>query len=181
MDDVIVQVKAVLSTTVVRWRNLSQVLSADLLTRRPAPGEWSAIECLQHLVDTERMVFPVRLQALLAGRDFEAFNPDTQGTVPAAAQTPADLAAEFALYRAASLAALAPVTDSDLSRTARHSELGTVTLAEFLHEWAAHDLNHTLQAERALMQPFIAGCGPWRGSFADHDLGSARLGRLGRP
>jgi hypothetical protein len=59
--------------------------------------------------------------------------------------------------------------------------LGTVTLAEFLHEWAAHDLNHTLQAERALMQPFIAGCGPWRGYFADHDLGSAPLGRLGRP
>ena len=27
--------------------------------------------------------------------------------------------------------------------------------------------------ERALMQPYIAGCGPWRtaGYFADHDLG----------
>jgi hypothetical protein len=40
---------------------------------------------------------------------------------------------------------------------------------------AAHDLNHTVQAERALMQPFIAGSGPWRtaGVFADHDLGEA--------
>ena len=27
------------------------------------------------------------------------------------------------------------------------------------HTWAAHDLNHTMQAERALMQPFIAGSG----------------------
>lgn len=172
MDDVIVQVKAVLSTTVVRWRNLTETLSADLLTRRPASGEWSAMECLQHLVDTERMVFPARLQALLAGRDFETFNPDTQGTL-LAAQTPADLAAEFARYRSASLAALAQVTDLDLSRTARHSELGMVTLAEFLHEWAAHDLNHTVQAERAMMQPFIAGCGPWRSYFADHDSRSA--------
>jgi hypothetical protein len=44
-----------------------------------------------------------------------------------------------------------------------------------VHEWAAHDLNHTVQAERALMHPFIAGSGPWRtaGVFADHDLGEA--------
>jgi hypothetical protein len=41
-----------------------------------------------------------------------------------------------------------------------------------IHQWAAHDLNHTVQAERALMQPFIAGPGPWRaaGNFADHDF-----------
>ena len=124
-------------------------------------------------MDTERLVFPVRLQALLAGRNFDAFDPDTQGTVPVATLTPADLAAEFSRHRAASLAALAQVADTDLSRTARHSELGTVTLAELLHEWAAHDLNHTIQAERAMMQAFIAGCGPWRGHFSDHDSGSA--------
>ena len=170
MENLVVQGKAVLSTTAAHWKNLTETLSADVLTRRPAPGEWSAIECLQHLVDTERLVFPVRLQALLAGRDFEAFNPDAQGTATAEIQTPANLAAEFARYRSANLAVLAQVTDSDLSRTARHSELGIVTLAEFLHEWAAHDLNHTVQAERAMMQPFIAGCGPWRGYFADHDI-----------
>ena len=170
MENLVVQVKAVLSTTAVHWKNLTETLSADELTRHPAPDEWSAIECLQHLVDTERLVFPVRLQALLAGRDFEAFNPDAQGTATAGIQIPANLAAEFARYRSANLAALAQVTDSDLSRTARHSELGVVTLAEFLHEWAAHDLNHTVQAERAMMQPFIAGCGPWRGYFADHDI-----------
>jgi len=170
MENLVVQVKAVLSTTTVYWTNLTETLSTDVLTRRPAPGEWSAIECLQHLVDTERLVFPVRFQALLAGRDFEAFNPDAQGTAAAEIKTPADLAAEFARYRSANLAALAQVTDLDLPRTARHSELGVVTLAEFLHEWAAHDLNHTVQAERAMMQPFIAGCGPWRGYFADHDI-----------
>ena len=170
MENLVLQVKAVLSTTAAHWKNLTETLSADVLTRRPAPGEWSAIECLQHLVDTERLVFPVRFQALLAGRDFEAFNPDAQGTATAEIQTPADLAAEFARYRTANLTALAQVTDSDLSRTARHSELGIVTLAEFLDEWVAHDLNHTVQAERAMMQPFIAGCGPWRGYFADHDI-----------
>jgi hypothetical protein len=27
---------------------------------------------------------------------------------------------------------------------------------------------HTVQAERAMMQPFIRGCGPWLKYFVDH-------------
>ncbi len=65
--------------------------------------------------------------------------------------------------------ALERVTDADLDRIAEHAELGPVTMREWLAEWAGHDLNHTIQAERALMQPFIAACGPWRSTFADHD------------
>jgi hypothetical protein len=56
----------------------------------------------------------------------------------------------------------------DLPRTAMHPERGEVSLGELLHEWGAHDLMHTVQAERALLQPFIEGCGPWRPYFADH-------------
>jgi len=39
-----------------------------------------------------------------------------------------------------------------------------------LNEWAAHDLMHTVQAERALMQPFIPGSGAWRVYFREHDV-----------
>ena len=70
--------------------------------------------------------------------------------------------------RADSLALWDKLAESDLDRTARHSELGVVTLRELLNEWAGHDLMHTVQAERALMQPFIEGCGPWRSYFTDH-------------
>ncbi len=45
---------------------------------------------------------------------------------------------------------------------------GMVTLGEMIHEWAAHDLNHTIQAERAIMQPLIQESGPWRIFFKDH-------------
>ena len=90
------------------------------------------------------------------------------GATPDASQSPAALAAEFAQLRAESLRALAEVTTADLARTARHSELGLVTMGEMLHEWAGHDLMHTVQAERALMQPFIRGCGPWQAYFKDH-------------
>jgi hypothetical protein len=56
----------------------------------------------------------------------------------------------------------------------QHPALGTVTLAQMLHTWAAHDLNHTIQAERALMQPFMLGCGPWRSFFKDHEIAAAK-------
>jgi len=168
MSDILEQARAVLSTSPTRWSNLVETLPADLLKLPPAHGEWSASECLQHLIDTERWVFPARVEALLAGRDFPAFDPDSQGTKPDVAQAPAQLAAEFAQLRKSGLAMLSRVTPGDLSRQARHSELGLVTLSELLHEWAGHDLMHTMQAERALLQPFIHGCGPWQPYFAEH-------------
>jgi DinB family protein len=141
----------------------------DLLTRTPAPDEWSALDCLCHTLDAEKWVFPVRVQALLAGQNMVAFDPDTQGT-QYTTWSSEQLAAEFARLRKDSLAALERVTIQDLTRTGQHSELGTVTLGELLNEWAAHDLMHTVQAERALMQPFIQGSGPWRRYFRDHDV-----------
>jgi hypothetical protein len=174
MDDLVESARAVLALTPGRWQALAAGIPAGLLARPPAAGEWSALDCLRHLLDAEREVFPVRVRALLAGQDFPGFDPDAQGTAGAdGGEGSAELAATFAGMRAASLAALARVGADDLARTARHAELGPVTLEQLLHEWAAHDLMHTVQAERALMQPFIAGSGPWRFYFADHDVGAA--------
>jgi uncharacterized damage-inducible protein DinB len=168
MIDVLDMVKAVLASTATRWLNLTEALPVDLLNRQPAAGEWSATECLIHLLDTEH-IFPARVQALLTGQAIPAFDPDTQGTKNTSS-SPEKLAAEFASLRQTSLAVLARVAPQDFDCTAEHSELGTVTLGQLLHEWAAHDLNHTIQAERAIMQPFIQGSGPWRSYFQDHEV-----------
>ena len=167
MEKMLKWARSVLTTTPDRWDRLSEKLPQELLSQAPALGQWSALECLQHLVDTER-VFRFRLQCLLEGKDFPAFNPDQQGTKPGAQPSPAALAAEFTRLRAESLQALSRIQTSDLGRKARHQELGTVTLEEMVHEWAGHDLNHTVQAERAIMQPFIRGCGAWQKYFSDH-------------
>jgi hypothetical protein len=166
-------VQAVLSTTPERWQRLVNTLPTDLLTRPPAAGEWLALHCLQHLLDAERLVFPVRFHAFLSGQDFVDFDPNEPhpGTE---SLTPEELAATFARTRQESLALFSRVTDDDLGRTKQHPKLGTVTLAEMLHTWAAHDLNHTVQAERALMQPFMLGCGPWRSFFRDHEIGGLK-------
>lgn len=161
-------VTPVLETTPVRWQQMAQKFPADLLSLPPAPNEWSAAACLQHLLDTERWVFPKRVEYFLAGQDFPAFHPEEEGTKPGGETDGKALANEFRNLRRASLQILARVKPEDLSRQARHQELGLVTLAEMLNEWAGHDLMHTVQAERALMQPFIRGCGPWKVYFRDH-------------
>ena len=169
MSDLVASVRSVLAKSASRWTALARI-DPELLARRPAPGEWSAIQCLQHVVDTELVVFRARVLAVLDGRDFEVFDPDTQGHVDAVGSQPADLAREFERARADSLATLAGLTVADLARTARHADLGTVTLEQLLSEYAAHDTMHLVQAERALMQAFIPGSGPWRSSFSDHDV-----------
>jgi hypothetical protein len=169
MDDVLIYTRAVLSTTAARWQQLTVAIPADLLERAPAPGEWSAADCLRHLLDTEQFVFPVRVRGFLSGAPLAGFNPDEQENTHAE-QTPAQLADRFARLREENLALLAQVTPEDLIRASVHSELGRVTLGEMVHEWAAHDLDHTIQAERSLMQPFITGCGPWRSYFIANDI-----------
>jgi hypothetical protein len=158
----------VLETTPQRWIQLSSMLPPDLFQRKPAPNEWSAYDCLRHIVDTERSVFPARVGHLLRGEDFPAYQPDKEGKDPKENPTPVELASEFARLRTGSLALLSKVGEADLNRTARHQELGMVTLGEMIHEWAGHDLMHTVQGERAILQPYIDGCGPWKRYFSDH-------------
>lgn len=76
--------------------------------------------------------------------------------------------AALRVQRREGLALIDKLLESDMDKKSRHAELGVVTLSELLHEWAAHDLVHTMQAERALMQPFIRGCGPWQIYFEEH-------------
>jgi hypothetical protein len=171
VTDLISRTIAILRVDGARWQALATGLDQDLLRRAPAPGEWSALQCLGHAADTEAVVFAARVRALLGGLPaFAAFDPDRESTPITAATDTTLLAERHAALRAESLALLATVTEADLDRTARHAELGLVTLRELLNEWAAHDLMHVVQAERAVMQAFIPDTGPWRRYFADHDV-----------
>lgn len=167
MVGILEQVISVLSTTPDRWERLTTSLPQELLRRKPASDEWSALDCLQHLVDTENGVFPVRVRHFLRGEDLPDFNPDAEGAHPGEIQ-PLELARNFNQLRTSSLKLLRNLKEGDLSRAAHHEELGAVTLGQMLNEWAGHDLMHTVQAERALMQPFILGSGAWQPFFDDH-------------
>ena len=157
--------KSILVITPACWLNLVQSVPMELLSVRPAPNEWSAIECLQHMVDVERDSFPVRIKALLAQQPFAAFNPEDQPPKPAPTVALAD---EFNQLRQETLVLFNQITETDLDNQSLHGEYGMVTMRQFVHHMAGHDLNHLVQAERALMQPFIQGCGPWVVNYEDH-------------
>jgi hypothetical protein len=172
VPDLIHRVSAVLRANGARWSTLA-TLDRDLLSRVPEPGEWSALECLNHAVETEAGVFAARLRVILAGGGkFPDFDPDAHATRVNEIADPAALAREHARQRGESLELLATVTEGDLDRTGIHGTLGEVTARELVSEWAGHDTMHVVQAERAIMQPFIEGSGPWRRFFWDHDVAS---------
>jgi hypothetical protein len=174
MTDLVSRTIAILRIDGDRWRALAIGLDRQLLVRPPAPGEWSALQCLGHATDTEAAVFAARVRAVLAGEAvFASYDPDAESTPVTPATDPAALAERHASLRAESLALLGTVAESDLDRKARHAEFGPVTLRELLNEWAAHDLMHVVQAERAVMQAFIPHSGPWRRYFADHDVAAS--------
>jgi DinB superfamily len=168
MSDLLGKAISVLRATPGGWIRLAEAIPRELFSRSPAPGEWSARDCMQHLIDTERMVFPARVGYLLRGEDFPAFNPDEEGTQPATDVDSLALAKKFDRLRTESIKVLSNVKPQDLGRKAKHQELGMVTLEELINEWAAHDLMHTVQAQTSIMQPFIEGCGPWKPYFSDH-------------
>jgi len=122
---------------------------------RPAPGEWSANECVGHLVEAERRGFSGRIRTILAGvRSDGSFEPPILETwdPPAVAEArrddmrpAAELAAEFAATRADSVALVRSLTDRDLGRSGIHPEVGELRVDELLAEWVHHDRNHIRQ------------------------------------
>jgi hypothetical protein len=169
MTDVLDSARRLLSTTAGRWQSLVESAPEELLQRRPAPGEWSAAECLNHLLLTERVVFGQRLRAILEGRDLTTFDPH-EPRDPDRERTPREVARALAAERGENLVVLSGLTPADLEHSSRHPEHGMVALRVVLNTWAAHDLQHTVQAEEALMQAFIPGTGPFRFRFADHEV-----------
>jgi DinB superfamily len=167
--DVLDSARRLLSTTAGRWQSLVGSAPEELLQRPPAPGEWSAADCLDHLLLTERAVFGERLRAILEGRDLTIFDPH-EPRDPDLARTPREVAMALAAERGENLAVLGDLMPADLERCSRHPEYGMVALHVVLNTWAAHDLQHTVQAEEALMQAFIPGTGPFRFRFADHEI-----------
>ena len=121
---------------------------------RPAPAEWSANECIGHLIEAERRGFAGRIRVILEATtaqpdlppDLESWDP------PAVASARRDderdgreLAAEFADLRADGIALVRSLQPGDLDRAGRHPEVGELRIGELLGEWVHHDRNHVRQ------------------------------------
>jgi len=126
---------------------------------------WSAYDVVGHLIHGERTDWMPRARRILEFGETRAFEPfdrlgqnrESQGkTLP-------QLLDEFTRLRARSLEELRSLNlrPEDMERRGLHPSLGTVTLAELLATWAAHDLTHLHQISRIMAHQYRQAVGPW--------------------
>ena len=119
---------------------------------RPAPGEWSANECVGHLIESERRGYAGRIRIIRAGAatgrtpELEAWD---QSAVAVARRdhlrAGAELAAEFDALRADGVELVRGLRGGDLVRMGKHPHVGLLRVDELLAEWVHHDRNHVRQ------------------------------------
>ena len=139
------------TATVARLRDLVTEAGTDLRTR-PEPREWSVLECIGHLTDSE-LVTAARVRWILAEAEPQIIGYDQDLWVDGlrhGRDEPEDLIALFDVLRSANLRLLSTRAASDLERIGRHNERGPESYGLMVRLTAGHDRFHIAQAERAL-------------------------------
>lgn len=137
--------------TVARLREVVQA-AGDRLRLRPEPREWSVVECVGHLVDSE-LVASARMRWILAEDEPDIVGYDQDRWVDGLRHRdddPQDLIALFEALREANLRLWAATPQADRERFGRHRERGPESYGLMVRLAAGHDRFHIAQAERAL-------------------------------
>ena len=126
---------------------------------------WSAYDVVGHLIHGERTDWMARAKRILEfgeTRPFEPFDRLAQNRKSQSKTLP-ELLDEFTRLRAKNLDELRVLSlrPEDMERRGQHPALGTVTLAELLATWAAHDLTHLHQISRIMAHQYRQAVGPW--------------------
>ena len=119
---------------------------------RPAPGEWSVLECIAHLVDGE-VVSAGRIRFILAQDepDLPGYDQDLWvSRLHGAADDPQALLTLFETLRRANLDLWARTPPADRARVGVHRERGRESYELIFSLMAGHDRFHLAQARRAL-------------------------------
>jgi len=134
------------------WRTLVGE-AMELGFVRPAPSEWSVIECLGHAVDAE-VVSTARYRWILAHDEPPLIGYDQDLWVDrlhaGRNDDPEVLLALFEPLRAANVALWVGSTDEDRARVGIHAERGRESFDLLFRMIAGHDRFHLAQARRAL-------------------------------
>jgi hypothetical protein len=126
--------------------------AGPLLRVIPEPDEWSVLECVAHLVDSE-LVVAARYRWILAEDEPELVGYDQALWVSGLLhndEDPAGLLAVFAALRRWNLALWAQRSVADRARVGRHRERGPESFGLTFRLAAGHDRVHLDQAYRTL-------------------------------
>ncbi len=148
---------------------LGQATTEDL-DWRPAPDRWSISMVLAHLADVEGNGFVARFRAMVGQED--PFLPSYDQLALFAAGRAWDGTAELTRLEAERLRTLEFLRTLPAeagSRRGRHEQLGPITVAELLNEFAFHDLGHLRQlAELYRARVFYPSMGAFRNYYQIH-------------
>lgn len=116
-------------------------------TQQPDPNEWSILQILCHLEESERTVQRPRLERIL--RETRPFLADPRTPpgpeMPLCDEDGQRVAARFVEERAQTRALVESLKAEDWQRPAHHSIFGPTTLLEMAHFTAQHDRLHLTQ------------------------------------
>jgi len=133
-------------------RTLVGSLPERALRFRTAPNEWSIIENIGHLIDTEQLL-RYRIQRMCQLNHPTIFNYDQDAAVVRNQYQQAqlsDLLAELDNERQHTLAYMATISAADLVKTGWHDEYGLWRVDFVIHYLARHDYMHDQQIRGVL-------------------------------
>ncbi|MGE5071913.1 MAG: DinB family protein [Anaerolineae bacterium] len=147
-------ITAVLTSTPAVLQGLTAGLSAEQWKHEPTSEDWSIIEIVSHLRDTEREVHQAQIETLRS--DPQPFVPRPDAAVWAKqrhylGEDGPRAVADFAAARLQTLQEIANV-DADLwNRSARHAIFGPTNFGEVVGFMADHDRLHIQQGWQTLL------------------------------
>lgn len=136
---------------------------------KPAPDRWSIAEVLEHLSHIEGHYFRAGVEAMLTQENptVEPYDQrawDASGAY--AGRDPEESFAHFEEQRENNVQYLRELELPSLQRAGRHPEVGSVTIGNYLNEWALHDLGHIRQiAELIRGQLYYPGTGAYQAHY----------------
>jgi uncharacterized damage-inducible protein DinB len=157
--------RAVLERTPAVLRALLSGLPEAWTHQNEGPDTWSPFDVVGHLIDGEETDWVTRARLILGEDPDRRFAPfDRFRHLRTNPGKPLDgLLDRFADLRARNLRDLDALnlTPDQLKRTGEHPAFGTVTLAQLLATWVAHDLGHIAQITRVMARQYREAVGPW--------------------
>lgn len=156
---------ALLARTPVVLNALLRDLPEAWTTNNEGGDTWTAFDVIGHLNHCERADWMPRARIILDRGESRPFDPldrfaqfeESRG------QSLGQLLDDLARLRAANLHEIRSwnLRPEDLQKRGRHPALGSVTLAQLIAAWAAHDLTHLHQISRILAHQTRDAVGPW--------------------
>ncbi len=156
----------ILSRTPKTLRDMLANLPSEWIHCNEGENTWSPFDVIGHLIHGEKTDWMIRVQTILNHGEtkvFEAFDR-TAHLKENSGKSLETLLGEFESSRSENLERLKILIkpETDLKRTGKHPDFGTVTLQELLSTWVVHDYNHIGQIVRVMAKYYQTEVGPWR-------------------